>query len=60
MIQSSESGGQFEYVSKGRDFSKNIIDRPYIKEMLNNSIKANKVIQRQVHILFYGKIIFTG
>ena len=56
MIQSSESGGQFEYVSKGRDFSKNIIDRPYIKKILDNSIKANKVnSEAGTLILFYGR-----
>ncbi len=56
MIQSSESGGQFEYVSKGRDFSKNLIDRSYIKKILDNSIKVNKInSEAGTLILFYGR-----
>ena len=35
MIQCAESGGDFEYVSKGRDYKKNFIDKSYI-------IKNNK------------------
>ena len=56
MIQSADSGGQFEYVSKGRDFNKNLIDRSYIKKILDNSIKANKVnSEAGTLILFYGR-----
>ena len=32
MIQSADSGGEFEYVSKGRDYKKNFIDKSYIKK----------------------------
>ena len=56
MIQSADSGGQFEYVSKGRDFNKNLIDRSYIKKILDTSIKANRVnSEAGTLILFYGR-----
>ena len=32
MIQSAESGGDFEYVNKGRDYNKNFINKSYIKK----------------------------
>jgi len=56
MIQSADSGGEFEYVSKGRDFNKNLIDTSYIKKILDTSIKANKVnSEAGTLILFYGR-----
>ncbi len=56
MIQSAESGGDFEYVTKGRDFNKNLIDKSYIKKILDNSIKVNKVnAEPGTLILFYGR-----
>ena len=56
MIQSAEKGGEFEYVNKGRDHEKNFIDKPYIKKIINNSIKANKInTDAGTLILFYGR-----
>ena len=56
MIQSAESGGEFEYVSKGRDYSKNFIDKSFISKILNTSIKANKInADAGTLVLFYGR-----
>ena len=56
MIQSAESGGEFEYVSKGRDYSKNIIDKSFISKILNASIKPNKInADAGTLVLFYGR-----
>ena len=42
MIQSSDKGGEFEYVSKGRNFSENYIDKSYIKDILDRKIIQQK------------------
>ena len=42
MIQSSDKGGEFEYVSKGRNFSENYIDKSYIKSILDRKILPQK------------------
>ena len=56
MIQSADSGGEFEYVSKGRDYSKNFIDKSFISKILNTSIKANKInADAGTLVLFYGR-----
>ena len=56
MIQSAESGGDFEYVNKGRDYNKNFINKSYIKKILNSSIKANKInANAGTLVLFYGR-----
>ena len=56
MIQSADSGGEFEYVSKGRDYNKNYIDKLFIKKILENSIKVNKInADPGTLVLFYGR-----
>ena len=56
MIQSAEKGGEFEYVDKGRNYDKNFIDKSYIKNIMNNSIKANKInADAGTLVLFYGR-----
>ena len=54
MIQSSDSGGEFQYVSKGRDFSKNHIDKNYIKKILDSKILPEKIdADAGTLVLFY-------
>ena len=56
MVQSAESGGEFEYVSKGRDYNKNYINKSYLKKIINQSIKANKInADAGTLVLFYGR-----
>ena len=56
MIQSSDKGGEFEYVSKGRNFSKNYIDKSYIKDILDRKILPQKAdVDAGTLILFYGR-----
>tara|TARA_B100002051_G_C16667981_1_gene602869 strand:+ start:6 stop:788 length:783 start_codon:yes stop_codon:yes gene_type:complete len=56
MIQSAESGGNFEYVSKGRDYKKNYIDKSYLSKIINNSIKPKKInANAGTLVLFYGR-----
>ena len=50
MIQSAEK------VDKGRNYDKNFIDKSYIKSIMNNSIKANKInADAGTLVLFYGR-----
>ena len=56
MIQSSESGGEFEYVNKGRDFNKGFIDKSFIKKILEKKIFPEKIdVDAGTLILFYGR-----
>ena len=56
MIQSSDSGGEFEYVNKGRNFKKNFIDKIYIKNILERKILPKKInAEPGTLILFYGR-----
>ena len=56
MIQSSDIGGEFEYVSQGRNFSKNFIDKRYIKNILENKILPEKIdVDAGTLVLFYGR-----
>ena len=56
MIQASDSGGEFEYVNKGRDYNKNFIDKSFLKKILNSSIKPKKINAIPgTLILFYGR-----
>ena len=56
MIQSSDSGGDFEYVSQGRDFNKNFIDKTYIKKILDKKILPEKIhVDAGTLVLFYGR-----
>ena len=56
MIQAADSGGEFEYVNKGRDFSRNYIDKKFIKNILTSKIKAKKInAEAGTLVLFYGR-----
>ncbi len=56
MIQSADSGGEFEYVSKGRDYNKKYIDKTYITNILNSSIQPKKInANAGTLVLFYGR-----
>ena len=56
MIQSSDKGGEFEYVSKGRNFSEKYIDKSYIKDILDRKILPKKAdVDAGTLILFYGR-----
>ena len=56
MIQSSDKGGEFEYVSRGRDFSKNFIDKKFIKNILYSKLIPEKIdVSAGTLVLFYGR-----
>ena len=56
MIQSSDSGGIFQYVEKGRDFEKNFIDKNLIRLVLNNNYSIKELsVEPGTLILFYGR-----
>ena len=56
MINSPDKGGAFQYITEGRDYQKNTID----KKLLNNVIRG-KIIPKELNvnpgtlILFYGR-----
>ena len=55
MIQCAENGGDFEYVSQGRDYKENLIDKSYLQKFkwipLNLKINADA----GTLVLFYGR-----
>ena len=56
MIQSSNSGGNFQYINKGRDIEKNIIDKKLIKAVLTNKYQGKEIlVEPGTLILFYGR-----
>ena len=56
MIQAADSGGEFEYVSKGRDYNKNFIDKVYIKKILDQLIQPQRInADAGTLVLFYGR-----
>lgn len=56
MIQSSPIGGEFEYITEGRDSSKEYIDKDLISNIINGNKKANKLdVNDGTLILFYGR-----
>ena len=56
MIQSSDSGGNFQYINKGRDIEKNIIDKKLIKSVLTNKYEGKEIlVEPGTLILFYGR-----
>ncbi len=56
MIQSADSGGEFEYVNRGRDYNNNFIDKEYITKILNSSIRPKKInANAGTLVLFYGR-----
>ena len=42
MIQSSDSVGNFQFINKGQDIEKNIIDKKLIKSVLTNKYKGKE------------------
>lgn len=56
MIQSSPKGGEFEYISEGRDSNKDFIDKDIISKIISGSEKPNKLNANDgTLILFYGR-----
>ncbi len=56
MIQSSPEGGEFEYISEGRDTNKDFIDKDIISKIISGSEKPNKLNANDgTLILFYGR-----
>ncbi len=56
MIQSSTLGGEFEYITKGRDSKSNYIDKTLISNVIKGKIKPNKLsVNEGTLILFYGR-----
>ena len=56
MIQASTLGGEFEYITEGRDSSKKYIDKHLISNIINGNKKANKLdVSDGTLILFYGR-----
>jgi len=56
MIQSSPNGGEFEYVTEGRDSNKNYINKELISSIIGGNYKPNKLnVSEGTLILFYGR-----
>ena len=56
MIQSSDSGGEFEYINKGRDYTNNYIDKTFIKKILDRKILPENIdVDAGTLVLFYGR-----
>ena len=58
MIQSSPLGGEFEYITEGRDSNKNFIDKNLISDIINNNDhkKQKKLnVNDGTLVLFYGR-----
>jgi len=56
MIQSSNSGGVFQYVNKGRDFEKNYIDKKLISSVMSGKYIVDELsVKPGTLILFYGR-----
>jgi hypothetical protein len=56
MIQSSTLGGEFEYITEGRDSNANYIDKSLITDVINGKNKPNLLdVSEGTLILFYGR-----
>ena len=56
MIDSPDKGGVFQYITKGRDYQKNIIDNKLIGNVMNGKITPKELIVKPgTLILFYGR-----
>ena len=56
MIQSSTYGGEFEYITKGRDSNANYIDKKLMSDVIEGKSKANLLdVSEGTLILFYGR-----
>ena len=56
MIQSSTLGGEFEYITEGRDSNANYIDKTLISNVIEEKTKPNLLdVSEGTLILFYGR-----
>ena len=56
MIQSSRSGGKFQYVVDARNVEKNIANLPLIESVLQNKYPLEELqIEEGTLVLFYGR-----
>ena len=56
MIQSSPLGGEFEYITEGRDSNNNYINKELISKIINGNYIPNKLdVNNGTLILFYGR-----
>jgi len=56
MIQSSTLGGEFEYITEGRDSHTNYIDKKFISDVIEGKGKPNLLnVSEGTLILFYGR-----
>ncbi len=56
MIQSSKLGGEFEYITKGRDSNSNYIDKEFISKIIEGNLKPKKLdVKEGTLVLFYGR-----
>ena len=56
MIQSSPSGGEFEYITEGRDSNANYIDKTFISNVIDGKNSPNLLdVNDGTLILFYGR-----
>ena len=56
MIQSSTKGGEFEYITEGRDSNANYIDKKLISDVIEGKSDPNLLdVSEGTLILFYGR-----
>ena len=56
MIQSSPLGGEFEYITRGRNSNKDYIDKEFISNIINGNNIPNKLdVNDGTLVLFYGR-----
>jgi hypothetical protein len=56
MIDSPNKGGEFQYITKGRNYEKNIIDKELISNVMAGKIKPKELkVKPGTLILFYGR-----
>ena len=56
MIQSSTAGGEFEYITEGRDSKSNYIDKTLISNIIDGKIQPKTLnVNQGTLILFYGR-----
>ncbi len=56
MIQSSTTGGEFEYITEGRDSNADYIDKSLISDVIEGKTKPNLLdVSQGTLILFYGR-----
>ena len=56
MIQSSKIGGEFEYITEGRDSNKNYINKELISKIIDGNMKPKNLdVNDGTLVLFYGR-----